>query len=159
MGAFDEPARGRKDERHGHVGGVLGHGAGRVGDRDAATQRARDVDVVDAVAEIGDQSHLLAGLGDHGGVDVVGDRRDEDIGLVHSLDDLGLRHRLVVEIEPGVEQFAHAGFDEFREPPRDDHNGFLLGHERPPPRPACALFALASFSNICVHAFKRFTPH
>ncbi len=40
----------------------------------------------------------IARLGDHGGVDVVGDRRHEDVGLAHGLDDLGLRHRLVFEL-------------------------------------------------------------
>ena len=50
-----------------------------------------DVDMVDAVAEIGDQLHLLAGLGDHAGIDLVGDGRHEDVGLAHRLGDLRLR--------------------------------------------------------------------
>ena len=83
----------------------------------------------------------------------------DHVGLPHGLDDLGLRHRLVLEIEAGVEQFAHAGFDEFGEPPRDDDDGFLLGHDRRPFSPVCAFFASAPFSTICAHAFKRFTPH
>ena len=55
LGAFGEPPRHREDQRHGHVGGVLGEDARRVGHGDAALQRGRHVDVVDAVAEIGDQ--------------------------------------------------------------------------------------------------------
>jgi hypothetical protein len=34
--ALDQPARHRQDQRHGHVGGVLGQHARRVGDGDAA---------------------------------------------------------------------------------------------------------------------------
>ncbi len=101
--------------------------------------------MIDAVAEIGDQPHLLAGLRDHRRVDVVGDGRDKHIGLAHGLDDFRLRHRLVLEVEAGVEQFAHSRFDEFGEPPRDDHNGFLLGHERRPFRPVCAFFSRPMF--------------
>ena len=67
--------------------------------------------MVDAVAEIGDQLQVLAGLGDHAGVDRVGDGRDENVRLAQNLDDLGFRHRLVVEVELGVEQLAHARLD------------------------------------------------
>ena len=145
---LDQPPRGRKDQRHRHVRRVLGQDAGRVGDRDAAAERAGHVNMIDAVAEIGDQPHLFARLGDHGGVDLVGDGRHQNVGLAHRLDDLGLRHRLVFEVETGVEQLAHAGLDEFRQPPRDHHEGFFLGHERRSYRPRGAAAAPAAI--ICV---------
>ena len=62
--ALDEAARHRENQRHGHVGRVLGEDAGRIGDGDGAAERRGDVDIVDAIAEIGDELHLLAGLGD-----------------------------------------------------------------------------------------------
>ena len=75
-------------------------------------ERRRDVDMVDAVAEIGDQLHLLAGLGDHAGVDLVGDGRHQDVGLADRLDEVALAHRLVFDVEARVEQFAHARLDD-----------------------------------------------
>ena len=124
-GAFREPARHREDQRHGHVGGVLGQHARRVGHRDAALQRARDVDIVDAVAEIGDQLQLLARLRDHRGVDAVGDGRHQHVGGLHGLGELGLAHRLVVEVEPRVEQLAHPRLDGVRQLARDDDQRLL----------------------------------
>jgi hypothetical protein len=54
-GALGEPPRHGQDQRHRHVGGVFGQHARRVGHGDAALDRGGDVDVVDAVAEVGDQ--------------------------------------------------------------------------------------------------------
>ena len=88
--AFGEPARHRQDQRHGHVGGVFGQHAGRIGDGDAALMRGRHVDIVDAVAEIGDQLEPLAGLIDHLGVDLVGDGRHQHVGALRRLDEFGL---------------------------------------------------------------------
>ena len=59
--AFDQTARHGEDQRHGHVGGVLGQHARRVGDDDAAVARRLEIDIVDAGAEIGDQLQLRAG--------------------------------------------------------------------------------------------------
>ena len=121
-----------------------------------AAERAGHVDMIDPVAEIGDQPHLVAGLGDHGGVDLIGDGRHQNIGLAHRLDDLGLGHRLVVDVEASVEQLAHAGLDEFRQPPRDHNEGFFLGHERRSYRSRGADAALAAI--IGSAPFTQFTP-
>ena len=110
-GAFHQPARHRQHQRHGHVGGVLGEHARRVGDGDPALHGGGDVDIVDAVAEIGDQLELLARLREHRGVDAVGDGRHQHVGGFYRFGQLGLRHRLVVGIEPGVEKFPHAQLD------------------------------------------------
>ena len=85
--------------------------------------------MIDAVAEIGDQLHLFAGLGDHAGVDDVGDGGDEHVGLAHRVDELALAHRLVVEVEPRVEQLAHARLDEVGQLAGDDDEGLLLRHQ------------------------------
>ena len=91
--------------------------------------RVVDVDIVDAVAEIGDQLELLAGLAEHRGVDAVGDGRHQHVGGLHRLGELGLAHRLVVEIEPRVEQLAHAGLDAVGQLARDDDQRLLgFGH-------------------------------
>ena len=107
--ALDQPARHGDDQRHGHVGGVLGEHARRVGDGDAATKRRGDVDIVDAIAEIGDQLQVVAGLGDHVGVDPVGDGRHQHVGVLHRLDQSRPGSSAVVEIEARVEQLAHPG--------------------------------------------------
>src|SRR3546814_17639993 len=52
--ALREAPRHREDERHGHVGGILGEHTRRVGDRGAALARRLKVDVVYASAEGGD---------------------------------------------------------------------------------------------------------
>jgi hypothetical protein len=64
---------------------------------------------------------LLAGLAEHRTVDLVGHRRHDHVGDLGGLDELGLTHRLVVEIEAGVEQFAHACFHAVRQLAGDHH--------------------------------------
>jgi hypothetical protein len=70
---FGDPAGHRQDQRHGHVGGVLREHAGGVGDGDALGHRGRHVDVVDPVAEIGDELEAGSHVVHQGGVDLVGD--------------------------------------------------------------------------------------
>ena len=53
--AFRQAPRHRQDQRHGHVGRVLGQDTWRVGDRDAPLAGGGQVDIVDTVAIIGDQ--------------------------------------------------------------------------------------------------------
>src|SRR5258707_1314557 len=72
--AFDEPPRRGEDERHGHVGGVLGEYARRVGDRDPLATRRRKVDVVRAGAEGSDELQARARLRNQLGVDAIGHR-------------------------------------------------------------------------------------
>jgi len=116
-------------------GGWTGFGedARRIGDGDAAPQRRGDVDIVDAIAEIGDELQPLAGLGDQMGVDAVGDRRHQHIGRAHGFSQLGLRHRRVGFIEPHIEQFAHARFDLFGKLAGDDDERLRFAHGNPDP--------------------------
>jgi len=144
VGALDQPPRHRQNQRHRHVGGVLGEHARRIGDGDAALERGRDVDVVDAVAKIGDQLELLAGLAQHRGVDAVGDGRHQHVGLFHRRGELGMAERGVIQVEFGVEQFAHARFDAVRQSARH-HNQRLF-----PIRHRLALQrALVSLDLVC----------
>ena len=87
--------------------------------------RRREVDVVDAGAEIGDELEPLARMAQHRGIDAVGNGGDQHVGLLGGLDELGLAHRLVVEIEPRVEQFAHARFDALGQLAGDDDERLL----------------------------------
>ena len=65
------------------------------------------------------------GLGEHAAVDPVGDGRHQHVGDLDGLDQLGLAHRLVVEVQPRVEQLAHARLDAVRQLARDDHQRLL----------------------------------
>ena len=126
---FDQPARHRQDQRHGHVGGVLGQHARRIGDGNAALNRARDVYIVDAVAKIRDELELLARFAEHRGVYPVGDGGHENVGDFHRLGQLTLRHRLVVGVEPGIEKFPHPQLDGIGQLTRhNDHRLLALRH-------------------------------
>ncbi len=123
--ALRQAPRHGQDQGHGHVGGVLGQDAWRVGDRDVALPRRLEIDMVDAGAEGGDQLQLGSGLGEDRGVDMVGDRGHQHVGGLGGLDQRRLGHRPVVQIEPGLEQLHHPGFDRVRQLPGHDHEGFL----------------------------------
>ena len=56
---------------------------------------------------------------------LVGDGRHQHVGRAHGVRDLFRRHRRVVEIEPGVEQFAHPGLDGVGQLARDDDQRFF----------------------------------
>ena len=125
VGAFRQTARHGEDQRHGHVGGVLGQDAGRIGDGDAALHGGDDVDIVDAIAEIGDQAELLAGMREQRLVDLVGHRRHQHIGRLDRFGQLGGGHRLVVGIKAGVEEFPHAQLDAVGQLAGDDDDWFF----------------------------------
>ena len=88
--------------------------------------RRDDVDIVDAVAEIGDQPQLAVGLLEQFLGDLVGDGRHQHVGGADRFGDLLRRHRRVVEIEPGVEQLAHPGLDRVRQLAGDDDERLFL---------------------------------
>ena len=128
--ALGQPPRHGEDQRHGHVGGVLGQHAGRVGDDDAAVARRLEVDIVDAGAELSDQLQVRAGLAQHGTVDAVGDGRHQHIGGLGRLDQLLARERLVFEIEARVEQLAQPRLNDIGKLARDD-NDRSISHKGP----------------------------
>ncbi len=62
----------------------------------------------------------------------VGHGRHQNVGGLHRLDQLRLRHRHVVEVQPRIEQFAHARFDALRQLARHHHQRlFSLGLPQP----------------------------
>jgi hypothetical protein len=85
-----------------------------------------DVDIVDAVAVIGNHLQLAVGLLEQLLGDLVGDGWHQHVGGADRFGDLLLRHRRIVEIEPCVEQFAHAGLDRVRQLARDDNKRLFL---------------------------------
>ena len=127
--AFRQPPRNREDQRHRHVGGVLGEHPRRVGDRDAAPFRRPQIDVVDAGREAGDQPQVVARPVEDVGVQPVGDRRHEDVGPARGVDQLLAAEGVVVEIEIDLEQLHHPRFDRVGEFSRDDDGRAVLGHE------------------------------
>ncbi len=72
---------------------------GRVGDGDAALPGGRQIDMVDAGAEGGDEAQIVAGLRKDPGIDPVGHGGHQDVGDLHRLDQLGLGQRMVVEVQ------------------------------------------------------------
>ena len=127
-GALRQAAWHGKDQRHGHVGGVLGQDAGRVGDEDRAVPRRVEVDIVDAGAELRDQLEVGTRLAQHGPIDAVGHRRHEHVGRLHRLNQLVPRKRPVLEVEPRVEQFPEPCLHDVWELARDDNERSIRSH-------------------------------
>ena len=123
--ALDEPTRHGQHQSHGHVRRVLVEDVRRVGDGDALLGGTRDVDIVDAVAVIGDQLQIGSGLLDQRRVDPVGDGGNQHIGLAHRGHELGLRHWPVVDVQARVEKLAHPRFDLIGELAGNDDQGLL----------------------------------
>jgi hypothetical protein len=88
--------------------------------------RGGQVDMLDPRAEIGDQAQIGASLGDHVGVDPVGDRGDEDMGFAHGLDQGVVRHRAILGIEGHLEQLGHPALCFGQKATRDDHARFAV---------------------------------
>ena len=59
--------------------------------------------------EIGDQLQLRSGGGDHVGVDPVGDGGGQHLGPANGLDQGRGVHRVIVQVQLGVEQLPHPG--------------------------------------------------
>jgi hypothetical protein len=117
-------------QRHGHVGGVVCQHAGCVGHVDATGGSGSDVDVVKAIAEIGDQLELIPGGGDDIGADLIRHGRNQHIGRLHGRDQRFPAHRMVIEIEAGVEQFAHTRLDRFGQLTCHDHQRLFFVRHR-----------------------------
>ena len=82
---------------------------------DPSPQGGGHVDIVDAIAEIGDELHLLPGESNQLGIDPVGNGWNDHLGGAQGFGESAARHRLVVDVEPRIEKFAHAGFDGVRQ--------------------------------------------
>src|SRR5262249_19109772 len=77
----------------------------------------------------GDQLELISGLSDDGCVNAIRNGWNQDMRGFHRLREVGLAHRLVVEIKLRVEQLAHAGLDPVGQLASDDDDRLLgFGH-------------------------------
>ena len=75
-------------------------------------------------------SRVGASLGDHLGVDHIGQGGHQHIGAAHGGDQGAAIHRCVVGIEFGVEQFGHARLYRRHQPPGDDDAGLARNTAR-----------------------------
>ena len=120
-----QSARNGEDQRHRHVGGVLGQHAGGVRDDDATVAGGLVIDVVDPGAEVRDQLQLRPGLRQDRAIDPVRDGRNQHLRGLDGLDELALAHRLVLHVESRIEELSHASLDDVGELARDDDERFL----------------------------------
>ena len=128
LGALDQAARYRHDQRHGHVGRVFGENPRRIGHRNAPRHRRFHVDIVNPGAKIGDELQLLAGLHENGLVDAVRHRGHQHIRSLDRLDEFGLSHGLIGCIELGLEKLHHPRFNHLGQLPRHDNDRPVLTH-------------------------------
>ena len=126
--ALADAPRDGQNQRHRHVGCIFSQNAGRVGDDDAARFGRLERDMVNARAERRDELQIRAGTVDQRGIEIVGHGRNQNLGLGHRLREFALAERMVVEIEPAVEQLHHARFDLVGQFARDDHERPAAGH-------------------------------
>ena len=77
--------------------------------------------MVDTRSEGGDQLQRRPGGGQHLGIDSVGDRRHQNIGLADRGDQLGSAEGFIVEVETAGEKLHHPSLDRIREFAGDDH--------------------------------------
>ena len=116
-----QAARHGQDQRHGHICGVIGQHAGRVGDGDAALDRAFNIQIVDACAELGNVAQLAPGLGQEAGIDCIGHRRHQNVRAFHRIDETGLIEGRIGFVELGVEKLFQANLYRVRQSPRHDY--------------------------------------
>ena len=101
------------------------------------------VDIVRAIAEMGDQPQLRAGSRDDLGVDLVGDGRHEHVRALNGGDQHLAAEGRVGFVELDIEQLAHARLDTFRQLARDHDAGLFAIHTfehhffRPVTEPSC----------------------
>ncbi|MNX88126.1 hypothetical protein D3C86_1200850 [compost metagenome] len=90
--------------------------------------------MVDTVGKAGDQLQLRPRLIDHRGGDAVSDGRHQHIHSLHGGDKLRFAARRIVDIQLGIEEFAHSGFDDVWQFAGDiDCRSLLVGHRLPLP--------------------------
>jgi hypothetical protein len=85
--------------------------------------------MIDAVSVVGDQLEFISGLAQYGRIDAVGHRGHQHIGVLYGVGELRRGHGLVIEVELGVEQLAHARLDAVRKlAGDDDQRSFAVRH-------------------------------
>jgi hypothetical protein len=119
--ALADPPRHAQDQRHDHVGGVVGQHPRRIGDDDVLRARGGQVEVIDPGTEIGDQLEPRSGAGDDVRGQVVGDCRHQHVGAGAGIGEPRGIHRDVVEVQLDIEQLGHPRLDRLRQAAGDDN--------------------------------------
>jgi len=117
---FGQTARHGQDQGHRHVGRVFREDAGRIGHHDVVRAGGMQVDMVHAIAEIGDQLEPVADLCDQRSIDMVCNRGDQHVAVAHGVGQRVPIHGSVADIEADVEQGGHPAFDSRRQAPGHD---------------------------------------
>ena len=74
----------------------------------------------EARAELRDQAQLFAGAREYPAIDAIGNRRHQNIGVLHGGHEFLDGERLIVGVEFGVEQFLEPRLDRIGETARND---------------------------------------
>ncbi len=96
--AFRQPPRDRQNQRPREIGHRLGEHVRRVGDDDRRATRVRDVDVVVADGDVGDDLQRRRGV-DDARVDRIGQQADERVLVGDALAQLRRRNRSVAAVQ------------------------------------------------------------
>ncbi len=121
--ALAGPPRRHQQQRDGEVGGGVGQDVGCIGDRDPARLRGVDVDVVEPDPEVRDQPGPPRLDRQHVGRHLVGDGREQRIGVPQRVPEAVRRERPVLGVEAGIELPRERLVHRLGQPPGDDHDG------------------------------------
>ena len=139
--AFGKASRHGQNQRHRHVRRILSEHARRIGHGDIARIGRQNVDIVDAIAEIGNQFEILPGLREQMGIDSISHRGHQNIRMLDRFHELGLTHGFVIFLQARIEQLAHSRFHSSGELACNDYNRLLSRH---------------SFALFLPHSINRF---
>ena len=129
LSALNDAAGGGQNKGHGHIGGVFGQNAGRIGHGNAARIGGGDIDIIDPGPEIGDQLERGSGARQKTRINPIGNGRDQHLGALKRVKELVLPHRLVGQVQLGVEQFTHTGLHRIGEFACNNDFRLADGHE------------------------------
>ena len=114
--ALDDTAGRGHEEGEGEVGGGFGEDVGGIGDEDAAGGGGRDVDIVVADGDIGNDADAVE-LGEDGGGEFIGELADDGLAASGALDQILGGETFVgidvIEFAMGADQFDRFGINAF----------------------------------------------
>ncbi len=84
-----------------------------------------DIDIVSAIAKIGDKLELGAGSSNQFGIDAVGDRRHQNPGPLHGGNERIAGEGFVGLVPDQIKQLAHPRLDSLRQTAGQDDKRFL----------------------------------
>ena len=108
-----------KDQRHGHISGIIGQYTRCVADQNAPLARGGHVNMVHPCAVVRDQFQLVTCLSDQRGINIVSHRRHQHIRRAHRVTQFGAGHRHIIQPQLYVKEFGQPDLDRIRQPSRD----------------------------------------